>query len=93
MKKFVQVLFVSGALVFAGGAWACQVAGHNKHVGEVTQVDKAAGTFTIHDLEADAPITFQASKDVLKDAARAKGQVMVSYEKKGDALQAKDIHF
>ncbi len=93
MKRLLQAGFVASLLLVAGGAMACQVAGHNKHVGEITKVDGAAGTFTIHDLESDGPITFKADKAMLKDASKAKGQVMVSFEQKGDQLQAVDIHF
>lgn len=91
MNKFIPVLLMTAALGYAGGAWACDGAGHNKHVGDVLKVDTTAGTFTIHDVETNAPITFQASKEVLEYAAKAKGQVLVSYEKSGDKLKAKDI--
>jgi len=91
MKKSISVLLMGAALAFAGGAWACDGAGQNKHVGEVTKIDKTAGTFTIHDVQTNAPITFKASKEILDHAAKAKGQVMVGYEKSGDALKAKDI--
>lgn len=91
MKKFIPVLLMSAALGFTGGAWACEGAGHNKHVGNVTKVDTKAGTFTILDLETNAPITFKASQEVLKEASHAKGQVLVGYEKSGDALKAKEI--
>ena len=82
---------MSAALVFTGSAWACSGAGHNKHVGDVTKINAAAGTFTIHDVETNAPITFKASQEILKDAAKAKGQVLVGYEKNGNDLRAKDI--
>lgn len=92
MKRLIQVVCVSSLLMVAGGAWACQGAGHNKHVGDVTKVDKTAGTFTIHDMESDGPITFTADQAVLKNASQAKGQVTVSFEKKGDNLQAVALH-
>lgn len=91
MKKFIPVLLMSAALGFTSGAWACDGAGHNKHVGNVTKVDAKAGTFTILDMETNAPITFKASKEVLNEASNAKGQVVVGYEKSGDLLQAKEI--
>src|SRR3569832_1685492 len=86
MKKSISVLLMGAALAFAGGAWACDGAGQNNHVGEVTKIDKTAGTFTIHDVQTNAPIAFKASKEILDHAAKAKGQVMVGYEKSGDAL-------
>src|SRR3569833_1327099 len=79
MKKSISVLLMGAALAFAGGAWACDGAGQNKHVGEVTKIDKTAGTFTIHDVQTNAPITFKASKEILDHAAKAKGQVMVGF--------------
>lgn len=91
MKKSIPVLLMAVALGFAGSALACEGAGHNKHVGDVTKVDTMAGTFTIRDLETNAPITFKASKEILDHAAQAKGQVMVGYEKSGNTLKAKDI--
>ncbi len=92
MKRLFNVICVSSLLLVAGGAWACTGAGHNKHVGDVTMVDKLAGTFTIHDMESDGPITFTADQAVLQNASQAKGQVTVSFEKKGDKLKAIDLH-
>lgn len=91
MKKFLPILLISTALGFSGGVWACDGAGHNKHIGNVTNVDVQAGTFTILDMETNAPITFKASKEVLKEASGAKGPVTVAYEKSGESLQAKKI--
>lgn len=88
MTRLIQVVFMSSLLAVAGGAWACESAGHNKHVGEVTKVDTMAGTFTIHDVGMDGPITFTADQAVLKTASQAKGQVLVSFEKKGEKLKA-----
>src|SRR3569833_704712 len=91
MKKSISVLLMGAALAFAGGAWACDGAGQNKHVGEVTKIDKTAGTFSFHDVQTYAPITFMASKEILDHAAKAKNQKKKGYEKSGDALKAKDI--
>lgn len=92
--KLAIICAVSGFLAISGGAAsACQVAGPNKHVGQVTAVDGAASTFTILDAETRAPITFHASKAILKDVSGASGQVMVSYEEKGGDLVAVDVHF
>jgi hypothetical protein len=93
-SKIVFSAVLVGALVFNGNAaLACSVAGPNKHVGEVTAVDNTSATFTIMDAETRAPITFQASAAILKNVSSAKGQVMVSYEEKGDDLVAVDVHF
>ncbi len=89
---FNTVLFL--AMAFGSQmVLACNVAGPNKHVGQVTAVDKGKETFTIMDAETRAPITFRASTAILKDVSSASGQVMVSYEAKGNDLVAVDVHF
>jgi len=45
------------------------------------------------DAETRKPIVFSASADILKDASKAKGAVMVSYKQSNGQLVAKDIHF
>src|SRR3569832_2404817 len=74
MKKSISVLMMGAALAFAGGAWACDGAGQNKLVGEVTKIDKTAGTFTIHDVQSNVPFTFMASKESRGRAAGAGGR-------------------
>lgn len=92
--RILSGILMGGVLVFgAGAAAACEVAGPNKHVGPVTAVDRDAATFTILDAETQAPITFAANRSILKDASRAQGQVMVSYEDNDGKLRAVDIHF
>lgn len=95
-NKTITAVIMSLLLILATvPSWACEVAGHNKHVGEITMVDQQAGTFTIHDVEQNGPITFIATESLIKDAAKAKarGQVMVSFEEKEAGLVAVDIHF
>ncbi len=95
MKKWIASVVLLLCLSFSGGTpvLACSVAGPNKHVGQVMSVDKKAGTFTIMDAQTNAPISFTASAAILDEAAKATGTVMVSYEKIGNRLVAKDIHF
>jgi len=95
MKKQILTIMMAAGLAMSAAmpTFACSVAGPNKHVGQVTAVDTKAGTFTIMDAETGKPITFAASAGILKDAAKANGSVMVSYEQSGGKLVAKDIHF
>jgi len=95
MKKHILAMIAAAGLTLSAmaPAVACSVAGPNKHVGHVTAVNAGNGTFTIMDAETRKPIVFTASADILKDAAKAKGSVMVSYEQSDGRLVAKDIHF
>ncbi len=93
-KQILTILMVAGLVMSAATpTFACSTAGPNKHVGQVTAVNTRAGTFTIMDAETQKPITFAASAGILKDAAKAKGSVMVSYEQSDGKMVAKDIHF
>jgi len=93
-KQILTIVMLAGLVMFAvTPAFACSVAGPNKHVGQVTAVNAKEGTFTIMDAETQKPITFAASAGILKDAAKAKGSVMVSYEQSDGKMVAKDIHF
>jgi hypothetical protein len=93
-KQILTIVMAAGLLISATTpAFACSVAGPNKHVGQVTAVNAKAGTFTIMDAETRKPITFAAAAGILKDAAKAKGSVMVSYKQSDGKMVAKDIHF
>ncbi len=95
MKKQILAMIALAGLTLSMvmPAVACSVAGPNKHVGQVTSVNAGNGTFTIMDAETRKPIVFSASADILKDASKAKGAVMVSYKQSNGQLVAKDIHF
>ncbi len=95
MKKHLFVFMAVAGLTLsvASPVLACSAAGPDKHVGQVTAVDAKAGTFTVMDAETRKPITFSASSEIIKDAAKSNGSVMVSYEKSDGKLVAKDIHF
>jgi len=95
MKKQILITMMVAALSMSATmpVFACNAAGPNKHVGQVTAVNASSGTFTILDAETRKPIVFTASADIIKDAAKAKGSVMVSYEQSNGKMVAKDIHF
>jgi len=93
-KQILTMIAVAGLTLFTiTPTVACSVAGPNKHVGHVTAVNVGAGTFTIMDAETRKPIVFKASADILKDVAKARGSVLVSYVQSDGRLVAKDIHF
>ncbi|MDQ6959632.1 MAG: hypothetical protein Q9M27_01275 [Mariprofundaceae bacterium] len=95
MKKRIWMILTIAGLTLPGAipVLACSVAGPHKHVGQVTAVNTGTGTFTIMDAETRKPIVFAASAGILKEAAKASGSVMVSYEQSNGQLVAKDIHF
>ncbi len=93
MRKQPFIILMVVLVLFATPALACSVAGPNKHVGQVTAVNAKAGTFTILDAETRKPIVFTASDGLIKEAAKAKGSVMVGYKQTNGMLVAKDIHF
>lgn len=92
-KVIVPVLAAVMLMTVSATGWACKMAGTNKHVGVVTQVDQVSGTFTIRDAETNAPIVFSANREMLSNAAHAQGQVMVSYENREHQLVAVDINY
>lgn len=75
-------------------ALACSMAGEGHHVGkQVTAIDADAGTFTIIDVESNAPIQFHASKALLDIVSEGPGPVLVSYEDRDGELVATDITY
>ena len=52
------------------------------------------GRFNIRDMESNAPITFNASTDIMKQVKKANGQIMVNYEEDDDgSLVATSVAF
>ena len=92
-KVLIPVLASVLLMMVSATGWACKMAGENKHVGEVTNVDQVAGTFTIRDAETNKPIVFSADREMLSNAEHAQGQVMVSYENREKQLVAVDINY
>ena len=58
------LLFVTLCLVIP--SWACDSLGPDRHVGQVTQIDSQAGTFTILDAQTQGPMTFSALPEILQ---------------------------
>lgn len=74
-------------------ALACGSPDKMTHVGQVTAVDKKAGSFTIFDVQTASPITFVSDETLLKGLENVRGMVQVKYEHDGDALRAIDIRY
>ncbi len=81
MKNF---LISSALAVFLGlaanGVMACGGEESGKHIGSVLKVNADNSTFTIRDAETNSPITFSASKDIMKEVGQASGRVVINYE-------------
>ena len=93
MNQVLRWFAVSaGVVVLAvGSVQACEQAGKNVHVGTITQVNAEEGTFTIHDVAQQRPITFSADAQVLDAIAGVTRQVMVHYQENGDELLALSV--
>jgi len=92
-KQLLGIVIIVLTLSFgAVSALACKAAGLHKHVGPITSIDNNSGTFTILDAQTNKPISFTASKKLLNEAAKAKGNITVDFKSddKGN-LTAKEI--
>jgi len=78
--SIVLVLFSVSASV------ACDSAGSNVHIGEVTSID--SGTFTLLDAETNSPIKFTASSELLLTLAGLRRTIAVDYREEEDRLVA-----
>jgi len=75
-------------------AFACGGADSGKHIGSMLNINAENSTFTIRDMESNAPITFNASTDIMKQVKKANGQIMVNYEEDDDgSLVATSVAF
>lgn len=80
MRSLIAVLLTAFLLTAAGGsALACEMAGKNKHIGNIVAVDPAGKSFVILDAETRSEIRFVASQETLSSLA-VDDQVQVSYE-------------
>ncbi|MFQ5354941.1 MAG: hypothetical protein ACE5DY_00385 [Mariprofundaceae bacterium] len=91
-RVFINLFLAAFLLLANTSAWACDAARPNTHIGPVTSVDDSGGTFTIIDAQTQRPISFFASKAVLKEAAQAKSPVAVSFREDNGRLIALDVH-
>lgn len=80
MKRLFVVLLTTALLIGGGAAAACEIAGKNKHIGNIVAVDQDGKSFVILDAETRSEIRFIASRQTLASLA-VNDQVQVSYEK------------
>ena len=81
------IALVAAAAVPAS-AWACEAAGANTHIGQVLQVDREAGSFSILDAEQMTAIRFTAGQSILDKVDGSDRMAIVSYEDTGGGLKA-----
>lgn len=86
-----SVMMAVGLLVLPFGAWACEGAGPNTHIGTVTSVNAQDKTFTIRDAQTNQLITFLANNEIIDGLKDAKGSIMVNYEEGSDATKLKAL--
>ncbi len=92
-RTFRGVALATALFLMPTAALACLSAEQKTHVGQVTGVDKKAGSFTIFDVQTASPISFVSDKALLEGLENVHGMVQVKYEHDGDALRAIDIRY
>lgn len=89
INSTVAGILLASTAAFAAPAAACEAAGDNTHVGQVLQIDRDGGTFSIMDAEKMTAIEFSASDAILdKLGGNGDDMAMVSYEDTGNGLTA-----
>ncbi|VAW86584.1 hypothetical protein MNBD_GAMMA16-2129 [hydrothermal vent metagenome] len=84
---FRWVFIVIGLMLFpVSASFACESAGPNVHIGEVTSI--SSGTFTLLDAETGSPIKFAASSEVLLALAGLNRTIAVDYQEEEGQLIA-----
>lgn len=89
--KIVTIAAAVALMVGVTPAWACKVAGPNKHIGVVTQINEQDKNFTIRDAETRDLLTFAATEEILGELMTDE-QIMVSFKEVEGSLVAVDIH-
>lgn len=85
MYRWIVILIVL-ILFSVSASFACDSAGSNVHIGEVTSID--SGTFTLLDAETNSPIKFTASPDLLLALAGLRRTIAVDYQQEEGRLVA-----
>jgi len=62
-------------------------------MGLLLDINDSNRSFTIHDVESDAPITFLADDAMLDRLGGVQGRILVEYETEGTDLRAIDLSF
>ncbi|MFQ5936728.1 MAG: hypothetical protein ACE5LB_09990 [Acidiferrobacterales bacterium] len=93
LKHLIMVVIVTALVTAPTTASACNAAGKDIHVGQLTAVEKSAKTFTIFDVETASPITFIADATLIKSLENVRGIVQVKYDHVGKALKAIEVRY
>lgn len=82
MVKFtlIKSIVLAALITVPGTLWACDAAGKQTHIGNITAVDTSAKSFTIRDAQTQSLITFAANNEIMSNLKEAKGSIMVNYE-------------
>ncbi len=81
-------LSAASMMFFAAPGIACEAAGPGKHVGQVIQVDRDAGTFSIMDAEKMTAIRFNAAESILDKVENTDKTAIVDFEDTDNGLEA-----
>lgn len=84
----ISGIALAAAASVPASAWACEAAGANTHIGQVLQVDRAAGSFSIMDAEQMTAIQFSAAERILDKVDGTDRMAIVDYEETGSGLKA-----
>ncbi|MDX8405318.1 MAG: hypothetical protein R8K50_04125 [Mariprofundus sp.] len=86
----LKIWMVAITLLAAGPAWACDAAGPDIHVGQVSSVN--GNSFTITDAQSGGPISFTTAGDMHGKAPKQGDAVSVKYSKGEKGLVAESVH-
>ncbi len=78
-RKLATLCFALATLLASSVTLACSAMGPNTHVGNITEINRAAQTLTILDAETQQPITFSVDNKQLLALNSLSGQVVVRY--------------
>ncbi len=85
MYKWI-IISVILMLLSVSASVACDSAGSNVHIGEVTSID--SGAFTLLDAETNSPLKFTASSELLLTLAGLRRTIAVDYREEEGRLVA-----
>jgi len=90
----IKSMVLAVLIAVPGTLWACDAAGKQTHIGNITAVDASAKSFTIRDAQTQSLITFAANNEIMSNLKEAKGSIMVNYEEAEDGnLNAVGVTF
>jgi len=88
IKSAVSSVLIVSMTFFAAPAWACGAASAKTHIGQVLQVDREGGSFSIMDAEQMTAIRFAADGEILDKIENTDRMAIVEYQQTDDGLKA-----